>query len=718
MSVIQSIRDKYARISVVAIALALLGFIMMDAFSGRSNLFGDNSTTIGSVDGEEIDYLDFEQKVRQQEAYQQSQGYPTSAANRQQLLESTWNQEINQILLASEFEKLGLEIGKNELTDILFGKNPPQDLAQRFTDPNTGVYNAAQAQQLINQVKNSRNQQEIDQLNQYLAGLEFSRKMEKYSSLLGNSIHFPKWLIEKQNTDEAQIASISYVAVPYASITDSSIKVTDAEIKEYISNHKEDFQQKESRTISYTLFDASATKADSAVVLQEVNDLKEEFITSQEPSVFLNRYGSTIKYNDGYTGRSQMQTANQQMNMGYKDSILNLNRGEVFGPYVDGNAYVMAKMIDFKTLPDSATVRHILIQTVDPQAGTMLLDDSTAKQRADSINNALKGGANFESLVMQYSNDQGSVQNGGVYDYFPQGQMVKAFNDFAFENPVGTRGVVKTEYGYHIVEVLGHKGSQPYYKVAYFAKPIVPSNETENTVSNAAIQFAGDSRNLQAFNENFEKNLKGKGMNKMIATNIEPNAFTIEGIGTSRELVKAIYEADEGDVLQPIRVDDNYVVAAVTEVNEEGLASPGSARFRVEPILVNQKKAEVIKKKIGTISTLEAASTATGQAIQTADSLRLSNTQNPALGFEMKVIGAAFNPANKGKVVPEAIEGQSGVYVIRVDNLSATPVQSADIEEQRRSLEMQMRQQMMYRNNPADVLKKAADIEDKRAKFY
>ena len=148
------------------------------------------------------------------------------------------------------------------------------------------------------------------------------------------------------------------------------------------------------------------------------------------------------------------------------------------------------------------------------------------------------------------------------------------------------------------------------------------------------------------------------------------------------------------------------------------MGSPGSARFRVEPILVNQKKAEVIKKKIGTISTLEAASTATGQAIQTADSIRLSNTQNPALGFEMKVIGAAFNPANKGKVVPEAIEGQSGVYVIRVDNLSATPVQSADIEEQRRSLEMQMRQQMMYRNNPADVLKKAADIEDKRAKFY
>src|SRR5690606_12876890 len=145
-----------------------------------------------------------------------------------------------------------------------------------------------------------------------------------------------------------------------------------------------------------------------------------------------------------------------------------------------------------------------------------------------------------------------------------------------------------------------------------------------------------------------------------------------------RELVKAVYAADQGDVLEPIRVEDKFIVAAVTEANEEGLATANSARFRVEPILINQKKAESIKKKLGTISTLEAASTATGQPVQTADSLRLSNTQNPALGFEMKVIGAAFNPANKGKVIPEAIEGQSGVYVVRVDNLGATPVQSAN----------------------------------------
>jgi len=379
---------------------------------------------------------------------------------------------------------------------------------------------------------------------------------------------------------------------------------------------------------------------------------------------------------------------------------------------------VMAKVLDVKTLPDSAKVRHILIQTTDPQSGTVLLDDSTGAKRADSINKALNNGVNFDSLVLKYSDDQGSVHNGGVYDYFPQGKMVKAFNDFAFEGKPGERKVVKTEFGYHVIEILGQKGSQPYYKVAYFAKPIVGSEDTENTASNAAIQFAGDSRNQKEFETNYEKNLKTKGINKVIAANIEPNAFTIEGLGTSRDLVKEIFKADKGDVLQPVRVGDKYVVATVTEVNDEGVSSVESVRIRVEPILKNKKKAEIITKKIGTVSTLEAVSTKMGQPVQTADSLRLNNGQNPALGFEMKVIGAAFNPANKGKVILQPIAGQSGVYVVRVDNIGATPVETANIEEQSKNLEMQMRQQLMYRNNPTEVLKKAAEVKDNRANFY
>src|SRR6476620_10173011 len=154
MSVIQQIRDKYARWAVVAIAVSLLGFIMMDAFSGRSG-FGRNSTTIGKINGKKIDFLDFDRKVKSQEEMYKQQGYDMGEAGRQQVLESVWEGEISQQLMQDQFDELGMTIGKKELTDMLFGNNPPQDLKQRFTDPNTGVYNAAAAQQAINELRKS-----------------------------------------------------------------------------------------------------------------------------------------------------------------------------------------------------------------------------------------------------------------------------------------------------------------------------------------------------------------------------------------------------------------------------------------------------------------------------------------------------------------------------------------------------------------------------------
>jgi peptidyl-prolyl cis-trans isomerase D len=294
--------------------------------------------------------------------------------------------------------------------------------------------------------------------------------------------------------------------------------------------------------------------------------------------------------------------------------------------------------------------------------------------------------------------------------------MVKEFNDFVFNKPVGSRDTVKTQFGYHVIEVLGQKGSQMNYKIAYMAKQIVPSDETDNAVSNAASRFAGESKNAESFNDNFNKILKAKGVNKLVAEDIKPGDFNITGLGLSRSLVKNIFEADKGDVLQPERIGDAYVVAAVTEVYPAGMQSVSRARAVVEPVLRNKKKAEQIKAKFGKITTLEAASAAVGQPIQLADSLRF-NGNNPTLSFESKVVGASFNPANKGKVVPEAIEGQSGVYVLRVENISAVAVMAGTIEQQRQAMQMQARQAASG-INPVEALKKTADIKDNRNKFY
>jgi len=709
MSLIQKIRDRGALISAIVIAIALLGFILMDAFSGRTGL-GSASTTVGKINGKKIDYVDFDRRVKAQEEAARAQGYDMGESGRQQVIESVWEGEVTQTLMQEEFDKLGFVIGRKELNDLLFGNNPPQDLRQRFTDPNTGQYDAAQAQQFINQLRKSGTAEDRAQLNDYLGSLEFNRMMEKYNSLLTNSTYFPKWFVEKQNVDNSLVGNASYISVPYGTISDEGIKISDDEIRKYMKERKKEFEQKEeTRSISYVAFSAAPTAADSAAVFEQTQNLKEAFAAAADPATFIAQQGSSLPYYDAYVGKSKIQVPN-------KDSILALPKGGVFGPYLDVNNYVLAKKIEEKVLPDSAKVRHILISTGNPQTGQMLLDDSTARKRIDSIHLAIKQGASFDSMAKRFSDDPGSKDKGGVYDYFPQGQMVKTFNEFAFEKPVGSRDVVKTEFGYHLIEVLGQKGQEMHYKIAYLAKPIVASDETDNAASNAANMFAGNSRSLKAFNDNYEKELKGKGVNKLVAQEIRPMDYQITGLGASRTLVRNIFDADKGDVLQPERVGDSYVVAVVTEVNEAGLQSIAKARSTVEPILRNKKKAEQIKQKLGKITTLEAASAAINQPIQSADSLRFNGT-NPVFGYESKVIGAIFNPNNNGKVVPEAIEGQSGVYVLRVNNVGTMPVLNANIEEQRRMLMMQTRQSMMYRS-PIEALKTSAEIKDNRAKFF
>ncbi|MGI8599134.1 MAG: peptidylprolyl isomerase [Chitinophagaceae bacterium] len=709
MSVIQNIRDKYARWAVVAIALALLGFILMDAFAG-GNVFGGNSTTIGKVNGKEMDYIDFEKKIKVQEDMYRQQGYDMGDAGRQQVIESVWNAEVMEVVLNEQFNELGLAVSSKEINDILFGNNPPDDLKQRFSDPNTGVYNAGEAQQFINNIKRTGRPEDKSQLNNYVISLETNRKMEKYTSLITNSIYFPKWFVEKQISDNSLINSASYVSVPYTSIADSAVKISDSEINDYIKSREKEFEQKEEmRSINYVLFNAAPSAVDSVATLTQISELKPQFESTNDAETFVAQQGTSIPYADAYFGRSKIQVPN-------KDSIFALSKGGVFGPYLDQTNYVLAKKIDEKIMPDSARVRHILIQTMNPQTGQPLMADSVAKNRVDSINQAIRGGASFENMVALYSDDQGSKNTGGVYEWFPQGQMVKAFNEFVFEKPVGSRDVVKTEFGYHLIEVLGQKGQEMHYKIAYLAKPVFASNETDNAASNAANQFAGNSRDLKAFNENYEKDVRGRGINKLVALDIRPGDYSISGLGNSRQLVKAIFEADKGDVLQPQRVGDQYVVTAIIDVNEAGLQSVAKARATVEPILRNRKKAEQIQKRLGTITTLEAASAATAQSIQRADSVRFVGA-NTSFGFEAKVIGAIFNPENSGKVIKEAIAGQSGVFVLQPGTISATPVANADVAQQRSMMQAQARQMSMYRS-PVEALKNTADIKDNRSRFY
>ena len=711
MSIIQNIRDKAAWIIIGAIALALIAFIVQDAFQNR-NIFGGSSTTIGVVNGKKIDAVGFEEKYKRAEEQYRQQGYPLNDMMRGNIRESLWNEYVDDAIMGQKYEDLGLTVSDKELSDILYGSNPPQDLKQQFTDPNTGIYDPNAAYQQIQSLKKQKNTPMYQSFfGQYLPALAKNRQKEKYLSLLSNSVYVPKWMAEKAIADNSQKASLSYVLVPYTTIGDSAVKVSDQAITEYVNAHKEEYKQESTRSMEYAMFDAGPTKGDSAVIFDQVSSLKNEFSATQDVQAFLVRNGSETPYVDAYELKAKLQSSNS-------DTIVKLNEGEVIGPYFDGGNYVMAKMLNKRTLPDSVKVRHILIKT--GEQGKSILPDSVAKSRMDSIVNAIRNGVSFDTMVVKYTDDQGSKEKGGVYEFTltQMPSISKEFGEAIFYGNKGDKKTVKVENsnysGYHYIEVLGQKKFEPAYKVAWLSKAILPSDETVNKANGLASQFSAESRNKSQFDENARK----RNYNKMIAADIKPLEGVIPGLGSSRDIVKWLFEAKPGEVAErPYQVEDKFIVPVLTQVFEEGTMTAQKARPLVESIIRNEVKGKQISAKLRSATTLEAAAQAAGQQVVKADSVLFGSSFIPNVGQEFKVIGASFYKGYQTKR-SEPIAGNVGVFVIKVDNISAVSNADNDVLQQQNSLKQGQQRSFANPGTILEILKKTVTIKDNRYKFF
>jgi peptidyl-prolyl cis-trans isomerase D len=714
MSIIQKIRDKAAWLVFGLIAVSLIGFLLMDARSIGGRAAASTSGTIGEVNGDKLEYADFQRQVSEREDQYKNQGYPVNDMLSQNIREEIWKQFEENAVLTTEYQKLGIEVSDKELNDMLVGSNPIPEIRRAFTDPNTGAFDAHQAAARINQLRSIYNANRKSDQNYAMAQNFFEqaqplfikmREREKYISLIAQSSYIPKWMIEKTNADNSQIASVNYIKVPYQTIPDSTVKISDAEIQAYLDLHKNQFAQEEARTISYVSFSAAPTSGDSAVIFQQVQSLRPEFVATTDVESFLAKNGTEINYTDNWTAKSKLTGTR-------KDSLANLSTGAVVGPYLDGNNYVLARIMDIKTLPDSVRARHILVAINDPKTGQPKIDDSTAKHKIDSIKTLLDHGQRFDSLAVQFSDDEGSRIKGGDLNYFGQGQMVKEFGDFTFNGKKGEIKIVKTQFGYHLIEIMDQRNFEPAYKIAYFARRIEPSQETDLNASGLASQFAGENRDKASF----EKGTKKASLHAVAPPDIQPTDFTIQGLGTSRSLVRWVYGSKVGEVSESFSVGDKYVVAVLTEINQKGTMSVAKARPMIEPILRNQRKAEIITAKIGSPATLEAVATTTGQAQTHVDSLQFASPYIPNVGLEPKVVGYAFDKQLAGKPVSTPVGGNDGVFVLKVDNVSAKANYSVDVEQARQS--MLQSQETLIQRAGTDGLKKKAKIKDDRGKFF
>ena len=712
MQIIQSIRDKGAALIIVVIALSLIGFILMDAKSGsNSSMFGDgNSGTIGKVNGEAIDRAEFGKRVEQEEnkKAQQTGKQPTGSevlAIREQL----WNQIVAEKVFYREAEKLGINLSSKELSALLMSNDQTNPFMQEkgLLDPVTGKLDIGKAQEALANIKKFKGDKRDLIDAQIIEPLKLSTAVSKYGGLLSAAVYYPTWMQQKDNAESKSFATISYVAIPYNEISDSTVKVTDSDINDYVAKRKDFFKQEAGRTISYLTFSQLPSGADSMKARQMTEELKNSFAADTNSKAFVARNTSAVDFTDEFLPLSKIQSS-------AKDTIVKQSIGTVYGPFADGPNYTLAKVIETKTLPDSVKARHILIAVNDPQTGQPIMADSAAKKLADSILTAVKGGADFAALAIKYSADAGSGAKGGDLGTFGYGAMVPEFNTFTFSKSAGDKEVVKTQFGYHVIDIVSQKDFKPAYKIAFVAKPIIPSDETINAASMAATK-ASANKNAKELSDYAAKN--GLKMVEIPVT-IKENDYAVGNMQDARSLVQWAFKAKKGDVSDPIIIGEDFLIATVNKIYKEGTQDAAIARPGAEAAVRNIKKADIIMAKLGGGPSLETAAAAYNKTVTMAgldSSITMAAGIINGIGAEPKLIGASFNPANQTKV-SGPIAGATGVYVIKVNSIQQKADPSPEAKASATSARTNaLRQQA---GNWFEALKKQSDIKDSRSNFF
>jgi len=702
MAVLSKIRQR-SLILILVIGFCLLAFIIGDIVN--SGGFGV-TRNIGSVNGKDIPVQDFLQKVNDVQARQQGIS-PTQAAN------AVWNQEVDNILFEERFEKAGIRVGKDHIFNV-YAQDPQVAQNPQFLNA-LGKFDKAKFTEFLVGLKTSNPAQwQMIEKNQGL--VENSAKKQLYLTMVKAAFFATDADGKAKYEAEASKASFDYVFVPYSTINDDQVKVSDEELIAFMKKNEKKYKAEASRDLEYVLIENKPSKEDEAEMKKNINALL-------APSV---SYNKTTGVNDTISGFANVPAATiaefvnqnsdikydttyvtkQQLPVEFAEQIYNLGKGQVFGPYIDNGYYKLTRMMDKKGNA-SAKASHILIaykggKAPDP---SITRTKEEAKAKADDLLKQVNANpGNFAMLAMTNTDDPGSKQTGGEYDNIAPNQMVKPFNDFVFNNPIGTTGVVETEFGYHVIKVTGKNEA---VQLATVAQKIEPSETTTDEIFTKATKMEMD-----AEEKPFADLAKGLGLTVTPANKILVNDEAVASLGSQRAIVKWAYAKDTkvGDV-KKFDIPQGHAIVTLKNINEKGLLSIEEAKVSVLPIVRNEKKAELVRKKMEG-ATLEAVAQKSGSSVALASDTTIANPMIANVGSEPKVIGKAFGLA-AGKT-SDLIEGQAGVFKIRTKTIAkaaALPNYTAFTTR----LNGEGRQQVQGRLSMA--LKDAAKIDDNRSEF-
>ncbi len=716
MAILNQIRQR-SLFLILVIAMALFSFVLADVIRNGSGFSLPDQNVIATINGIEMEREDFMRKVENLE--RQNRGSGTNV----QSMNTIWDVELRKLVLASEYDKLGITVERDLMRDIL--KNNLLSFDE-FKD-SQGEFDQRKLNEFISNLKEispetmdlQGAQINYESWTNYESTLASSGLEKIYFDLIRSGINSTVFEGKTQYNYENDNIDLKYVKIPFSTIPDSLVKVTKSDVKKYMQKNENDYKVKASRNLIYVRFEENPSKYDERELETQLTDLvndREEFDfetktnkkilgfkNTQDNEEFLN-LNSAIKLYDSYVFENSFS---KQM----ASIIYSLNKGELHGPYKEGEFIKITKLLDSKKIPDSVKVRHILI----PYSGSLRSDPNEtrtkeqAKKKADSIYRiVLRRPSKFKSLL-SLSSDIASNENDGEIEFSYVDGFAPEFKDFSFQNRVGKISVVETDFGFHIIEILSQSKRKKAVKVANLALKLEASERTIDSVFNVTSKFeiALEKSNFRDVANEF--NYKVNPVN-----NIRELNENIPGVGSQRAIVRWAYNPDTNldDVRKFNLQNGGYLVAMLTSINPEGLMSIDKASITAIAKIRNEKKAKMIMDKIKGKS-LEDISSSQNQTIQTALAVNMKNPVLSGTGNEPNVVGYAFG-IDEGKT-SKGIAGNNGVFYVKVDRVKYANVMSSyqNYTNLLNSIVLGS-----YNSKVYEALLESSEIEDNRSLFY
>lgn len=692
MGVMNSLRERAGGIVVVILALSF-GVLWMLQDTGVFDTVGSGQAggNILMVNGMGVSADEFNQAVQQQVSqYEAQTGRAVTPQVQEQAREQAYNSLVNDRLIQQEMDRMNITVTDDELVDMAYGPNPHPIIRSYFGD-STGQVDR---QLLDSFFSNPEATQDKVQLENFLRA---QRRQQKLTNLLGATVHVSEEDVLDAYRRRNRSVDVQYVALPYAQARDS-VAVTDADLRDYYDENREDYAREKMYTISYATVPKVATAADSTRVQEELESLRSDFEAAENDSLFMARNASSQPYNSTYYTASDLE--DEVATAVFADPT----PGRVVGPLFAGARAHLIKIQDVR--PTEGTyvrARHILFQGPDADA---------LVAQAETVQDSLQNGADFAALARSLSQDRASAAQGGDLGWFGEGQMVEPFTEAAFDASVGeVVGPVETQFGQHLIEVTARADRE--VRLADFTLSMRPSPSTlddaENRLRDVAY-YADDSGDFAGEAE--QEGLQARQMQ------VEAGQTNIPGLGSSPAIARFLDGAREGAISDVIELDDRFVVVQLTDVVDAGYRPFDEVQNELRPrVVLERRRASTTQRMEEAMqggATLQQLASALGTTVRTQQDLSYSTRSVPGVGSDPRFVGTAMGL--QSDQTSRVVGGANAAYVMRVTGVDEpAPLGESEREQLRTQLMQQRRSQVLQAW--ISSLRDEADIQDNRAQF-